>query len=58
MTQEEMIEAIKLEIDRKLLEKDHGFDDAADYGYLCCLKDIKRFISGLESDTHKTKTKI
>ena len=50
MTNTEIIQAIKAEIERRLLEKDHGFEDEADYGYHVCLKDMKHFISTLESE--------
>ena len=50
MTNAELLTKIKAEIERRLLEKDHGFEDEADYGYHCCLKDIKQFLSTLESE--------
>lgn len=51
MTNEELIAKIKAEIERQLLEKDHGFEDGeAEYGYNTCLKDMRRFLSTLESE--------
>lgn len=46
-----IIEQIKAEIERRLLEKDHGFEDGeAEYGYNTCLKDMRCFLSSIESE--------
>lgn len=51
MTNAELIQAIKAEIEKRILEKDHGFEDGeAEYGYNTCLKDMRRFLSALETE--------